>query len=141
MYFDKMMVMDVAYMVGRHVIQIESIGSDQIESDRIDRIESIRPEMDLWTNFKLFRPKLSLNRTINGQVKWSKHKKLIFSAPERPRTVLNAFLECMYLAKNSGMCSTYSENSSIFSTFSTYSENSGIFSDRGFEPYFRVNFR
>ena len=28
----------------------------------------------------------------NGQ----KHKKLFFSAPERARTVLNAFLECMY---------------------------------------------
>ena len=30
----------------------------------------------------------------NGQ----KHKKLFFSAPERARTVLNAFLECLYLA-------------------------------------------
>ena len=30
----------------------------------------------------------------NGQ----KQKKLFFSAPERARTVLNAFLECMYLA-------------------------------------------
>ena len=29
----------------------------------------------------------------------SKHKKLFFSAPERPRTVLNAFLECMYVDK------------------------------------------
>ena len=31
--------------------------------------------------------------------KWSKHKKLFISAPERPRTVLNAFLECMYFDK------------------------------------------
>ena len=33
---------------------------------------------------------------------WQKHtqkpKKLFISAPEHPRTVLNAFLECMYLA-------------------------------------------
>ena len=29
----------------------------------------------------------------------SKHKKLFFSASERPRTVLNAFLECMYFDK------------------------------------------
>ena len=28
--------------------------------------------------------------------KWSKHKKLFFLAPERARTVFNAFLECMY---------------------------------------------
>ena len=27
-----------------------------------------------------------------------KTKKLFFSASERPRTVLNAFLECLYLA-------------------------------------------
>ena len=31
-------------------------------------------------------------RRLYGQ----KHKKLFFSAPERARTVLNAFLECMY---------------------------------------------
>ena len=31
--------------------------------------------------------------------KWSKHKKLFFSAPERARTVLNAFLDCMYFDK------------------------------------------
>ena len=43
-----------------------SIGSDRI--DRIDRINwiDLTAEMDLWTNFKLFRPKLSLNRTKNG---------------------------------------------------------------------------
>ena len=37
--------------------------------DRIDRIDRINStaEMDLWTNFKLFRPKLSLNRTKNGR--------------------------------------------------------------------------
>ena len=32
-----------------------------------------------------------------------KHKKLFFSASERARTVLNAFLECMYFDK---MCMT-----------------------------------
>ena len=32
--------------------------------DQIDSIESL--EMDSWTNSKLFRPKLSLNRTKNG---------------------------------------------------------------------------
>ena len=42
---------------------IQSIQSNQIES--IKSIESI----DSWTNFKLFRPKLSLNRTKNGQDK------------------------------------------------------------------------
>ena len=32
----------------------------------------------------------------NCLYKWSKYKKLFFLASERPRTVLNAFLECMY---------------------------------------------
>ena len=45
--------------------RIESIESNR--SNRIDRI-NLTAEMDLWTNFKLFRPKLSLNRTINGQI-------------------------------------------------------------------------
>ena len=81
---------DVRYIRDVRHDWIESIGSNR--SDRIDSTA----EMDLWTNFKLFRPKLSLNRTINGQVIWPKHKKLFFSAPERARTVLNAFLECMY---------------------------------------------
>ena len=36
----------------------------------------------------------------NGQ----KHKKLFFLAPERARTVLNAFLECMHLALLAGAC-------------------------------------
>ena len=35
----------------------------------------------------------------NGQ----KYKKLFFSAPERPRTVSNAFLECMYFVKMKGL--------------------------------------
>ena len=56
------------------LIWIESTRSDRIdsiESDRIDRID-LTAEMDLWTNFKLFRPKLSLNRTKNGQDKLPK---------------------------------------------------------------------
>ena len=31
--------------------------------------------------------------------KWSKHKKLIILASKHARTILNAFLECMYLVK------------------------------------------
>ena len=38
------------------------------------------------------RPSKPLFDCHNGQ----KHKKLFFLAPERARTVLNAFLECMY---------------------------------------------
>ena len=34
--------------------------------DSIDPIKLIQSEMDSWTNFKLFRPKLSLNGTKNG---------------------------------------------------------------------------
>ena len=37
--------------------------------------------------------------TNSGLYKWSKHKKLIILASKRARTVLNAFLECMYMAK------------------------------------------
>jgi len=36
---------------------------------RVDPIESIRLEMASWSNFKLFRPKLSPNRTKNGDPK------------------------------------------------------------------------
>ena len=36
---------------------------------------------------------------IEKLYKWSKYKKLFFSASERARTVLNAFLECMYFDK------------------------------------------
>jgi hypothetical protein len=57
--------------VHKSISAVESIRS--IRFDPIDSIRSIRSdrfnltaEMDLWTNFKLFRPKLSLNRTING---------------------------------------------------------------------------
>ena len=31
--------------------------------------------------------------------KWSKHKKPFISASKRPRMVLNAFLECIYMAE------------------------------------------
>ena len=68
--------------------------------------------------------------------KWPKNKKLIILAPERARTVLNLFLECMY--SDVGYVSfrqrpSIFENSSIFLTFLTYVENSGIFLDRGFQ--------
>ena len=40
--------------------------------------------------------------TNSSLYKWSKHKKLFISAPERARTVLNAFFECMYFGLNDG---------------------------------------
>ena len=46
--------------------------------------------------FECFESKPSCQFTERGQN--SKHKKPFISAPERPRTVLNTFLECMYMA-------------------------------------------
>ena len=40
--------------------------------------------------------------TNSSLYKWSKHKKLFILAPEHARTVLNAFLECMYFGQNDG---------------------------------------
>jgi len=48
-----------------------SLGSIGSIRDRVDPIESIRLEMASWSNFKLFRPKLSPNRTKNGHF-WSR---------------------------------------------------------------------
>ena len=58
--------------------------------------------------------------------KWPKHKKLIISAPERARTVLNAFLEFMHLPSSrtrriwrtdSFLSTEIFKNSGIFLTY------------------------
>jgi hypothetical protein len=56
---------------------IESIQSNR--SNRIDPIELIQSEMDSWTNFKLFRPKLSQNRTKTDKIKNSDHTVSFFT--------------------------------------------------------------
>ena len=63
--------------------------------------------------------------------KWPKHKKLFILAPERARTVLNAFFEWMYLASCTPVyderfkyeCQKFQKYTGIFKNV----ENSGIF--------------
>jgi len=49
-----------------HVINENNDYNCHFRVNLIDPIESIRSEMALWPNFKLFRPKFSPNRTKNG---------------------------------------------------------------------------
>ena len=67
----------------------------------------------------------------------TKHKKPFISAPERARTVLNAFLGCMYLAETDRCFSldgdySFSKIPVFFEIFDIFQKFRYIF-DRGFQ--------